>query len=93
MKIKTNNQGKSFATFFRQSTGIPVPVSHKKVPFRLLFLKSLCIPAGTNSYSGPWPTLPFMVRNVFVASSVFQILEHEIGFVCAKDYRPLPCCE
>ena len=36
---------------------LPVPVSHKKVPFRFLFLKNLCIPAGTNSYSDPWTTL------------------------------------
>ena len=56
MKIETNNQGKSSVTFFKQSTGITVsvPQSHKKVAFRLLFLKSLCIPAGTYSYSGPW---------------------------------------
>ena len=59
MKIKTNNQGKSSATFFKQSAGIPVSVSHKKVPFRLLFLKNLCIPAGTNSYSDPWTTLGY----------------------------------
>ena len=46
-------------TFLKPSTGIPVPapVSNKKVPFRLLYLKNLCIPAGTNSYSGPWTTL------------------------------------
>ena len=58
IKAETNNQGKSSVTFFKQFTGIPVPVSHKKVPFRLQpFLNNICIPPGTNSYSGPWTTL------------------------------------
>ena len=42
MKIETNNRGKSSVTFFKQSTGILVPVSHKKVPFLLLFPKNPC---------------------------------------------------
>ena len=54
MKIDTNNRDKISVTFFKQSTGIPIPVSHKKVPLRLLFLINLRIRTGTNFYSGPW---------------------------------------
>ena len=75
MKTETNNQGKSSVTFFKQSTGIPVPVSHKKVPFRLLFLKNLRIPAGTNSYSGPWTTLSY--ADDFMAFFSFHLFVHE----------------
>ena len=81
MKIETHNQGKCSVTFFKQSTGIPVPipVSHKKVPFRILFLKSLCIPAGTNSYSGPWTTLVF---SFLVRDSTAQCCQ--IGNICSR---------
>ena len=66
MKIETNNEGMSSVTFLKPSIGIcvPFPVNHKKVPFRLLFLKNLCIPAGTNSYCGPWTTLLFTLESL-----------------------------
>ena len=85
MKTETNNQGKSSASFFKQSTGIPVPVpvSHKKVPLRLLFLKTLYIPAGTTSYSGPWTTLTHL-KTKWLQPCHFYVDSAEMNFFLNK---------
>ena len=78
VKFETNNQGMSSVTFSKPSTGIPVPflVSHKKVPFRLLFLENLCITIGTNSYSDPWTTLEGSLFSCFTLFILTQNFHH-----------------